>query len=71
MMSLKYKVLVPVNVNTAVFCDVTPCSLAEEIECLNVPEYSSRSWIIPFPEVVQWRRFSLVKFISCSRNNST
>ena len=56
--------------NIAVFCNVTPCSLAEETAHLHVPEYNSLKCVITVPEVVHWRRFSLVKFMLCSRNNS-
>ena len=56
-----------VNVNTALFCSVTPCSLAEEA-CCHVPEYSSLKYVIPF--VVNLRRFLLMDFVLCSGNNS-
>jgi hypothetical protein len=68
-MCLKYQVLVAVNINTAVFCDVTPCSLAEETACLHVLEYRSLNCVILFQEVVHWRGFSLAKFMLCSKNN--
>jgi hypothetical protein len=61
---------VAVNINTAVFCDVTPCSLAEETACRHVPAYSSLYCVIPFPDVVRWRPFSLAKFMFCFRNIS-
>jgi len=38
---------VTVNINTPVFCDVTPCSLAEETAYLHVPEYSSLNLLKP------------------------
>ena len=69
-MCLKYQVLVALNINTAVFCDVTPCSLAEETACLHIPEYRSFNCVILFQEVVHWRGFSLAKFMLCSKNNS-
>jgi hypothetical protein len=59
-----------VNINTAVFCDVTPCNLAEETAHIHVLEYNSLNCVIPLPEDVHWRRFSLVKFMLCFRNNS-
>jgi hypothetical protein len=69
-MCLKYWVFVEVNNNTAVFRDVIRCSLAEETTCRHVPQYSSLKYVIPFPEVVNLRTFSLMECVLCSRNNS-